>query len=106
MTNDKFEYLAEQFYRKTKVLAPGKDDCLNSHSAPVRRQFWYIFLAERELDINSTGVKLGATHWAEAPDFEIIYFTIGDDLQVWLPLSNIWGNTSSAPYTLIEVKEE
>ena len=105
MTNDKFEYLAEQFYKATGIVAPGKDDCLGTHSREYRRRYWSAYLVERIHNINQTGIQLEATHWAEAPDFQSIYFTLGDALLVWLPTSNIWANTSSAPYSLIEIKE-
>lgn len=43
--NERFEYMAEQFYKKTGMLAPGKDDALlrseeQKHKAAVA---WGIF---------------------------------------------------------------
>lgn len=41
-----------------------------------------------------------ATHWAILPDESIVYYVIGDEVLLWLPLSSVWVSPGLVPYTL------
>lgn len=38
--NVRFEYMAARFYKETGTMAPGKDDCLMSHTDEERSTKW------------------------------------------------------------------
>ena len=44
--------------------------------------------------------KINATHWAVLPDKTILFYRIGDEVFLWLPLSKVWESPKTVPYTL------
>ncbi len=45
---DRFERLADEFYRATGYMAPGKDDRSNSHTYQERRDKWDEWISARQ----------------------------------------------------------
>jgi hypothetical protein len=45
---DRFERLADEFYRATGYMAPGKDDRSNSHTYEERRNRWDEWISARQ----------------------------------------------------------
>ena len=43
--------------------------------------------------------KINATHWAVLPDKTILFYRIGDEVFLWLPLSKVWESPKTVPYT-------
>lgn len=83
-TNERFEYMADKFYKETGIMAPGKDDCLMSHTYDERAKKWsewlelfYSGLFDRDLKKQWIDVDI------EQPqvDFEVLC-SCDDDVQM------------------------
>lgn len=55
---------------------------------------------------NKSMVEAGATHWAETPDGEVLYYKITGSVLFWLPLSEAWITPGLVPYTLNSFDDE
>lgn len=44
--NSRYEYMASLFYKRTGIMAPGKDDPIGCHDRSEREAEWVKFLEE------------------------------------------------------------
>lgn len=84
--NERFEYMAEQFYRKTGMLAPGKDDplCHGEDYLKNRIAEWYRFAEEFHANLFQTHTDMyemleecksileGNTYFVKAEKIELL----------------------------------
>lgn len=42
--NERYEYMAELFYKEKSMVAPGKDDCLMTHTQEERVEAWGVWV--------------------------------------------------------------
>ena len=58
------------------------------------------YVKKKNDNVNVPENKIGATHWAVLPDESIVFYKITSKVLMWFPLSKVWDDPKTTPYTL------
>jgi len=114
--NERFEYMAAKFYKETGTMAPGKDDCLMSHTDEERSTKWREWIEPFYSELFDRDSKSKWINTEDQPpttndNLYWVYFPCGkiiichfNNYGIFGGLVNYWQNLAADDLSMVDTK--